>query len=220
VAQEQSIPKKRDRLPPTLDISESSKASSGERTYKTDESSKPRAQQVIHPSTSRVYTLHSDILQSFQSHPTARYEAASLNDQLFDHPRSASATSSLDPYYFSVLSPTESPAFTLHDPHRRSKTPETRPLNEPSTPVKDPALIDRKGLLGLGELATPRWIHSGRNRKVNSHHASEINGIVTVNEDLSMANDQEEDEPDSPWTIEAIDGEVEDRDEVGSFHLF
>jgi dual specificity tyrosine-phosphorylation-regulated kinase 2/3/4 len=211
VARDMNISKKKDR-PPALDITDSSKVSPSEHTYRTDEVYVPK---VIHPLTSRFCVLHSAISQS---HPMTRYEAASLHDQAFDHPRSASATSSLDPYYFSINSPTEPSPSTLHDPYRHSKTPETRPLNELSTPAKDPASIDRKGLFGLGELATPRWARSERNRMMNLHHDVDMGQIEAINEDLPTMNSQE-DEPDSPWTIEAIDDEIEDRYEVRPCHL-
>lgn len=79
--------------------------------------------------------------------------------------RSTSATSSLDPYYFGA---SESPA---------------PPLPLPATPARD---IDRRGLVGVGELTTPRWTRT----------------------------DNEEEEPDSPWTIEAVDGEDSEKEQV------
>jgi dual specificity tyrosine-phosphorylation-regulated kinase 2/3/4 len=73
---------------------------------------------------------------------------------------------------------------------------------DPVTPAKDPAAIDRRGLVGVGELATPRW-----GRHVREH------------EDLPQNQDQEQeddddDESDSPWTIEAVDGEGSERENV------
>ncbi|KAG8955232.1 hypothetical protein FRC00_005551 [Tulasnella sp. 408] len=36
---------------------------------------------------------------------------------------------------------------------------------DPQTPARDPAAIDRRGLIGVGELATPRWVQSISSRK-------------------------------------------------------
>jgi hypothetical protein len=66
------------------------------------------------------------------------------NDPVSPVPRSTSASSSFDPYYFGLASPTVSPP-PLPDPRNLA------------TPVRDPALIDRRGLMGLAELSTPRW---------------------------------------------------------------
>lgn len=89
--------------------------------------------------------------------------------------RPGSATSSLDPYYFGADSP------VAHSP------------NEPLTPARD---IDRKGLVGVGELATPRWDKSRQSQVDHSH----------LDDDVVVVNDP----PDSPWTIEAIDGESDE----------
>ena len=35
--------------------------------------------------------------------------------------------------------------------------------HEPVTPGRDPAAIDRRTLVGVGELATPRWARGARN---------------------------------------------------------
>jgi len=81
-----------------------------------------------------------------------------------------------------------------------------RHVTEPVTPARDPASIDRRGLVGVGELATPRWTRAPR---------------VDDDEDqvdLTLSNDNgdyEQDDPDSPWTIEARDGETESVGHVG-----
>lgn len=80
--------------------------------------------------------------------------------------------SPLDPYYFGLQSPALSPLPPLPPP----------PDIPPSTPDLPP--LDRRTLVGVGELTTPRW-------------------------------DREPDVPDSPWTIEAVDGELSDHEEVG-----
>ena len=81
-----------------------------------------------------------------------------------------------------------------------------RHIVEPVTPARDPASIDRCGLVGVGELATPRWTRAPR---------------VDDDEDqadLALNNyngDYEQGDPDSPWTIEARDGEIESVEHVG-----
>ncbi|KAA1476191.1 hypothetical protein DENSPDRAFT_843097 [Dentipellis sp. KUC8613] len=126
-------------------------------------------------------------------------------------PRSASATSSLDPYYFSVQSPAESPLPPLPDQTPQRRTPESSPSHEPFTPARDPAAIDRRGLHGLGELATPRWTRFERKHETDSE-GHNLDDVREEREPDSKA-DREDDEPDSPWTIEAIDGDSEERDE-------
>lgn len=72
----------------------------------------------------------------------------------------------------------------------------------PSTPARDPASIDRRGLVGVGDLTTPRW--ANREGDFGEWRTN------TTNQDEpelpSHASDEESD-PGSPWTIEAIDGE-------------
>ena len=121
-------------------------------------------------------------------------------------PRSASASSSFDPYYFTAHTP-DVPQPTLATVHPAPRTPEMRRhVTEPITPARDPASIDRRGLVGVGELATPRWTRAPR---------------VDDDEDqtdLTFGNDDreyEQEDPDSPWTIEARDGEAESVDHVG-----
>ncbi|KAF9653025.1 hypothetical protein BDM02DRAFT_3159849, partial [Thelephora ganbajun] len=116
-------------------------------------------------------------------------------------PRSASASSSLDPYYFTAHTPELSPAI-----HLAPRTPEMRHnVTEPVTPARDPASIDRRGLVGVGELATPRWTRAPR---VDDGDQVDL----TLNNDNG---DYEQEDSDSPWTIEAQDGETENVDHVG-----
>lgn len=137
---------------------------------------------------------------------------------LDDNPasRPASATSSLDPYYFGIQSPTESPMPPLPTSSLYpSTTPEQRSINEPVTPARDPAAIDRRGLVGVGELATPRWTRAAQDDSEDTPEpdAAADGFEVIVPEDLG------DDAPDSPWTIEAIDGEGSEREEVCLFSL-
>jgi dual specificity tyrosine-phosphorylation-regulated kinase 2/3/4 len=103
-----------------------------------------------------------------------------------------------------------SPAPPLPDPPHPSKTPETRPVTlDPVTPHRDPSKIDRRVLHGLGELATPRWTRSVANREDDSYALDQDELEPPLHEE------PEEGDSDSPWTIEAIDGEEdEERDEV------
>lgn len=103
--------------------------------------------------------------------------------------RSASVSSALDPYYFGIP---ESPD---RQPTHPSITPDRPPVADPVTPARNPAAIDRRGLVGVGELATPRWVR-------------EPSSDASLDED--QVNRPEDDAPDSPWTIEAIDGELDD----------
>ena len=80
-----------------------------------------------------------------------------------------------------------------------------RHVTEPITPVRDPASIDRRGLVGVGELATPRWTRAPR---VDD---DDDQADLTLNNDT---RDYEQEDPDSPWTIEARDGDPESVDHV------
>ncbi|KAI9569102.1 hypothetical protein HD554DRAFT_2204797 [Boletus coccyginus] len=130
-------------------------------------------------------------------------------DALPDSPaRPPSATSSLDPYYFGTQS--DSPAML-------SVTPETRTHSDssPLTPARDPANIDRQGLVGVGELATPRWGRLLQRPHENPGDDGDSPPDVLCEEDSAevVAPDHEHDGPDSPWTIEAVDGELDDHDQ-------
>jgi dual specificity tyrosine-phosphorylation-regulated kinase 2/3/4 len=129
--------------------------------------------------------------------------------------RSNSATSSLDPYYFGIQSPSDSPVSPLaNGPIHLSTTPDQRVMNDPITPARDAAMIDRRGLVGVGELTTPRWTRAERTSQEESPDQEEGFEVV-VPEDIG-----DEDEPDSPWTIEAVDGESSDKEEVSEIHVF
>ncbi|KAI0781247.1 hypothetical protein BD413DRAFT_462400 [Trametes elegans] len=87
---------------------------------------------------------------------------------------------------------------------------------DPVTPGRDPAAIDRRTLVGVGELATPRWARGARNDDyefVAQERVEEVNEEPDVEEDR-LEEDQGRDHPDSPWTIEAIDGEQDEKDEL------
>lgn len=126
--------------------------------------------------------------------------------------RSASATSSLDPYYFGVRSPSDSPIPPLPSAPAQfsSTTPDQRYVNEPVTPARDPASIDRRGLVGVGELATPRWTRIDRPSEDTFSEVEPADGVY----DVEVPEDVENEDPDSPWTIEAIDGESSEKEEA------
>ncbi|KIY70038.1 hypothetical protein CYLTODRAFT_420127 [Cylindrobasidium torrendii FP15055 ss-10] len=130
-----------------------------------------------------------------------------------DYPASRSASSvSLDPYYFSTQSGSDSPFPPPLPPLPR--TPDNQqPYHAPVTPARDPAAIDRRGLVGVGELATPRWTRSHTSA---SEDRISIPEAVLEDEAYQVidAADAEDDVPDSPWTIEAVDGEVSDKDDL------
>lgn len=131
-----------------------------------------------------------------------------------DYPTSRSTSSvSLDPYYFTAQSPSDSP-FPPPLPSLRG-TPESRSFNEPVTPARDPSSIDRRGLVGVGELATPRWTRSAHN---SSEERIPIPEPILESEPYHVIDaaevEEEEEVPDSPWTIEAIDGELSEKEEV------
>lgn len=99
-------------------------------------------------------------------------------------------------------------------------------VHEPVTPGKDPASIDRRGLIGVGELATPRW-----SRRERHHQELDRDFIDSQVDELPEDEDNEiqvppqeeyeKDMPDSPWTIEAIDGEGDEQNEVSysQYHI-
>lgn len=87
---------------------------------------------------------------------------------------------------------------------------------DPVTPGRDPAAIDRRTLVGVGELATPRWARGARNDDsefVPQERVEEVQEEEGVDEE-GFDDTQEPDHPDSPWTIEAVDGEQDEQDEV------
>lgn len=130
--------------------------------------------------------------------------------------RSASATSSLDPYYFGIQSESDEPIPPLPPaPLYLSTTPEHLPINEPVTPARNPAMIDRRGLVGVGELATPRWARPERTEQDVS-----TPDVEAEEYDLVVPEEVEDDQPDSPWTIEAVDGESSEKEEVRWVALF
>lgn len=184
--------KRRDR-PPTLNLADPTASSDGDVRYERDV-----------------------IRDAHRPFPRAHTTGEHLLETDAEQPRSASATSSLDPYYFSVQTPAVSPIPAVPTVHNTLKTPEMRSHVEPVTPGKDPASIDRRGLVGVGELATPRWVRAPRKEEIEiDDQVDEIqeeeldDGFVEV-----AALDMEMDLPDSPWTIEAVDGEADEKDEL------
>jgi len=137
-------------------------------------------------------------------------------DQPLPVSRPASASSSLDPYYFGLQSPADSPV-PLPSPFLQSATTPDQPLiNEPITPARNPANIDRRGLVGVGELATPRWTRNERTSDTDESDLQPRFDVTAENSLPDFPDNVHDDEPDSPWTIEAVDGEISDKEEVCS----
>jgi cytochrome c553 len=183
-----------------------------------------RYQRQNDSNTRQVYrtcciSCHEDMLTSIPNQPRFQISAAAeIQSQVTESesPRSASATSSLA-YYFSNPSREDLPTLSSADAMLASTTPETRLIGGPMTPGRDPAGIDRQGLIGVGELATPRWARGPRHRQVNDDREDDDNDDddddVDDGNDLTVRDD-EKDGPDSPWTIEAVNSESEEKDEV------
>ncbi|KAJ3796768.1 CMGC/DYRK/DYRK2 protein kinase [Lentinula aff. detonsa] len=179
-----ALQRKRDR-PPALDIQQN-KASSD-----TDVFIQPHLQQP---------SVHVELAPPEEERPS---------DLDYPQSRAGSATSSLDPYYFGIRSPSDSPVPPLPTSGAfTSRTPDRSPLQEPYTPAKDPSSIDRRGLVGVGELTTPRW--------TRTEQAAEWRPASIVAPENEV---DEQDMPDSPWTIEAVDGETSEREDVRFFYF-
>jgi len=128
--------------------------------------------------------------------------------------RSASATSSLDPYYFGIHSESDDPIPLLPNLYL-SATPDYSRIHEPATPANK---IDRRGLVGVGELATPRWARRD-NRSTDEYDLSTTDAEAE-GYDVIVPEMVEADQPDSPWTIEAVDGELSEREDVRGVIFF
>jgi dual specificity tyrosine-phosphorylation-regulated kinase 2/3/4 len=91
-------------------------------------------------------------------------------------------------------------------------TPDLEVDVAPITPAKDPALIDRRGLVGVGDLTTPRWTtRDSEGEQWRADTTSDKEDEI----ELPRKDHEEDSDPDSPWTIEAIDGDGDgDGDEV------
>ena len=201
--------KRRDR-PPALHFSDNQPPSRTDYHHAHDN---VVHQDQVHPPSPSSYS------RSFSSFRQPRLHLSRAEDLPIDSDydiiRSPSATSSLDPYYFSIQTPPQSP---IHPPITTAllpKTPDIGLVIDPVTPGKDPASIDRRALVGVGELATPRWTRSERNRQIDIHDQLDEQDEPEPVLDAQLPDD-DNDLPDSPWTIEAIDGEQEDDTEVRS----
>ena len=71
-------------------------------------------------------------------------------------------------------------------------------------------MIDRRGLVGVGELTTPRWTRARHDKEDTT---TPVWGSQGERFEIAAAEDRP-DAPDSPWTIEAVDGEMSEREEV------
>ncbi|KAG6841209.1 hypothetical protein C0991_000871 [Blastosporella zonata] len=156
------------------------------------------------------------VVNQNQQQPSLHVSLAEENpqsDQDYPVSRSTSVTSTLDPYYFGIRSPTDSPVPPLPTaPMGLSITPEQRYIIEPVTPARDPAAIDRRGLVGVGELATPRWTRA-ETQQIAPPPMPETPEEIEEYE-VVVPDNSEEDAPDSPWTIEAVDGEPSEKEDL------
>lgn len=117
----------------------------------------------------------------------------------------------VDPFYFPSRQPnqpTKTPELKSSS-SRHSPTSSAAGISDPTTPGRDPAAIDRHALIGVGELATPRWTarHEYPSRK---DWEGKGTGVEEVQEELDAEPEPIEDmendiDRSSPWTIEAID---------------
>ncbi|TFK72601.1 hypothetical protein BDN72DRAFT_836165 [Pluteus cervinus] len=140
-----------------------------------------RDTQLQHPSTSVSYAKDSDgSAEQQQSHFPA--QAVDTPSQVS---RSASSTSSLDPYYFGTSSPVNSFA--------------------PQVPGEAGNSTD-SGLVSRIDDAQTAIDPSHQN---SSKEMMDSEGFEVVH----PQDGDPDDDPDSPWTIEAIDGELSDKDE-------
>ena len=222
---------KRKERPPALDFKDTDETRVGPHDHVSSQVNTARLAPQPSPAASLTTPRHQPLLRVQDDDPADDQDDDSDDDgeTALALARSASATSSLDPYYFGTGTPSESPVPSSSPmpppPHSMSlRTPELGPFSDPVTPHKDPAAIDRRGLVGVGELATPRWARGERKAHVRDVEIDERFDEDAEDEgaDENRAGvDVEEkgpDLPDSPWTIEAIDGEPDDLDEA-SFPL-
>ena len=125
----------------------------------------------------------------------------------------STSTSSLA-YYFGNPSREDLSSLRSADVLLTSPMLETRQISTPMTPARDPAGIDRQGLIGVGELATPHWARGPRHGR-NGDDREEEDEIDDVDDENDLiVGDDDQDGPDSPWTIEAVNSGSDDKDEV------
>ncbi|KAG8788753.1 hypothetical protein FRC20_002555 [Serendipita sp. 405] len=146
------------------------------------------------------------------------------NDSTADQPRpsmgSFTSNSSLDPYYFTatiprpIISSTPEPMPVTHSAATQNSNVDT--IYEPKTPSSHPSTIDRAGLVGVGELTTPRWTTRAEFNSRSTPWKSLDFSLVKVDEDnshlapketMQEVNQEQDNDLDrsSPWTIEAVD---------------
>ncbi|KAI6019703.1 hypothetical protein F5J12DRAFT_925847 [Pisolithus orientalis] len=132
--------------------------------------------------------------------------------------RPVSATSSLDPYYFGAQTPSDSPpppSPPTPPPSSAQRQPRSSHTKPPADPRKRPGQHRPHG---------PRWRRrtdnsiAGTKYIVHSRQSnqSQDEDCLLEEEDAAavmVAENLENDAPDSPWTIEAVDGESDDKDE-------
>jgi hypothetical protein len=116
----------------------------------------------------------------------------------------------VDPYYFpsrQLNQPTKTPELKSSSP-KHFLTSSAAGISDPATPGRDPAVIDRRALVGVGELATPRWTtrHDYPSKKDWEGKGSGVEEVQELYAEPEPVEDMENDvDRSSPWTIEAID---------------
>lgn len=153
----------------------------------------------------------------------------------------SNSSSPLYPRTPDMTQPRSTSSSYLHTGSGYHSQSEYSPVFEPVTPGRDPAAIDRRMLVGVGELATPRWAKSHDRRhgeeggdveestRYLKSHEARVDEEDEVEEEQELEAQQQRGEeenadrpgsgeqasPDSPWTIEAMDGEeISEREEV------
>ena len=117
----------------------------------------------------------------------------------------------VDPYYCpprQLTQPTKTPELKSSS-SRLSPTSSAAGISDPTTPGRDPAIIDRRALVGVGELATPRWATRHEHLSTKDWEGKGA-GVQEVQEELDAEPEPIEDmendvDRSSPWTIEAVD---------------
>lgn len=98
-------------------------------------------------------------------------------------------------------------------------TGENMPIDTPVTPFRDRSIPDRGNLIGVGELASPFWTQTFDPSRSASNPQDGVfeNDSIDDFDTLDILIEREDNGSDSPWTIEAIDGDGEEHEEVRSY---
>ncbi|KAG8905867.1 hypothetical protein FRB99_008078 [Tulasnella sp. 403] len=218
---------KRRERPPALELAASARRDKTERHQdRTDSDRELERDRRVNLSFSLVTFRPINVtdfpLQQSRIQPTLNV-GHPASDRPSDGPptrtESSASSSALDSYYFSYPSPDiqtgqASPPPPLPASHSTQlavpRTPDYSPFvnsipptasrHDPHTPARDPAAIDRRGLVGVGELATPRWAQAVTARKVWDNKGESVE-----EEPMEIAEDVlESDDVPNPWNSEPV----------------